>query len=124
METFLNWLDIQNEQQAIPPAVAKIPAQPMKPMGSPTVANNPANPQTPGTAQGKPLVSDGGTVTANIQGKNVKLPADPTQRAKMLQAMLQRPGQQVQGNQVQQGKQVQQVQQVQGKQVQQGQVKR
>ncbi len=40
--------------------------------------------------QAKPLVSDGGTVPVKIGNQTVQLPSDPAQRAKMLQAMLQR----------------------------------
>jgi hypothetical protein len=107
-------LSIQTEEQV--PA-AKIPAPQTKPMSSPTVGGGkgqvagpqkvvpqkkgqvpvlqqkgqaPAPQQPPGQQQAKPLVGDGATAPAQIQGQKVNLPTDPTARAKMLQAMLQR----------------------------------
>jgi hypothetical protein len=98
-------LSMQTEEQV--PA-AKSPAPQTKPMSSPTVGGGkgqvagpqkvvpqqkgqaPAPQQPPGQQQARPLVGDGGTAPAQIQGQKVNLPTDPTAREKMLKAMLQR----------------------------------
>jgi hypothetical protein len=59
--------------------------------GTPQPAAQPAaQPQPAPGQQAKPLVSDGGTVPMQIGGKTVQLPADPTERARMLQVIVQR----------------------------------
>lgn len=69
------------------PQVAQAGAKPQVAQGTP----QPAAQQQPAPGQqAKPLVSDGGTVPVKIGNQTVQLPSDPAQRAKMLQAMLQR----------------------------------
>ena len=69
------------------PQVAQAGAKPQVAQGTPQPA---AQPQPAPGQQAKPLVSDGGTVPMQIGGKTVQLPADPTERARMLQVMVQR----------------------------------